>query len=84
MCLPVARGFWESGGEINMAGELDMKDISTVIDWAILNLNADPDRIGLSGISYGGGVNKIVMCRLFSDRNDVWRCYRYQHVGCCS
>jgi dipeptidyl aminopeptidase/acylaminoacyl peptidase len=38
-----------------MAGELDMKDVSTVIDWAIANTDADPDRIGLSGISYGGG-----------------------------
>lgn len=50
-------GFWGSGGEINMAGELDMNDVSTVIDWAIRNTNADPNRIGLSGISYGGGMS---------------------------
>ena len=54
-----ARGFWGSGGEINMAGELDMKDVSTVIDWVIANTNADPNRIGLSGISYGGGMSLL-------------------------
>lgn len=76
--VAAARGFWESGGEINMAGELDMKDISTVIDWAILNLNADPDRIGLSGISYGGGLRNEA-CLRFADHDH--RVYRYQHVG---
>jgi predicted acyl esterase len=50
-----SRGFWGSGGEISMAGPLDQQDVSTVIDWAIANLNTDASRIGLSGISYGGG-----------------------------
>ena len=54
-----ARGFWGSGGEINLAGLLDQADISTVIDWALANTNADPDRIGLSGISYGGGLSLL-------------------------
>jgi pimeloyl-ACP methyl ester carboxylesterase len=52
-----ARGFWESGGEINLAGALDMADVSAVIDWSLQNSNADPSRIGLSGISYGGGIS---------------------------
>ena len=54
-----ARGFWGSGGQINLAGELDVADVSTVIDWALANTNADPDRIGLSGISYGGGLSLL-------------------------
>jgi cephalosporin-C deacetylase-like acetyl esterase len=54
-----ARGFWESGGEINMAGELDQADISTVIDWMLKNTNADINRIGMSGISYGGGLSLL-------------------------
>lgn len=54
-----ARGFWGSGGEINLAGEKDLKDLSTVIDWALANTNADPARIGLSGISYGGGISLL-------------------------
>jgi predicted acyl esterase len=52
-----ARGFWGSGGQINLAGPLDMADISTVIDWTLANTHADPDRIGFSGISYGGGMS---------------------------
>lgn len=52
-----ARGFWQSGGVIDMAGSNDMADVSTVIDWAIKNTNTDPNRIGLSGISYGGGIS---------------------------
>jgi predicted acyl esterase len=52
-----SRGFWGSGGQINLAGSLDMADISTVIDWALANTNADPTRIGSSGISYGGGLS---------------------------
>ena len=54
-----ARGFWGSGGEINLAGLLDQADVSTAIDWVIANTNADPERIGLSGISYGGGLSLL-------------------------
>ena len=41
-----ARGFWGSGGQINLAGDKDVQDLSTVIDWALANTNADPARIG--------------------------------------
>lgn len=54
-----ARGFWGSGGQINLAGSLDMADVSTVLDWALANTNADVNRIGLSGISYGGGMSLL-------------------------
>ena len=54
-----ARGFWGSGGKINLAGLLDQADVSTAIDWVIANTNADPERIGLSGISYGGGLSLL-------------------------
>ena len=54
-----ARGFWKSGGEIAMGGILDQQDITTVITWALANTNADPARIGLSGISYGGGLSLL-------------------------
>eukprot|EP01040_Poterioochromonas_malhamensis_P018362 gene18362-21422_t len=40
-----ARGFWGSGGQINLAGSLDMADVSTVLDWALANTNADVNRI---------------------------------------
>jgi predicted acyl esterase len=54
-----ARGFWGSGGEINLAGEKDLKDLSAVIDWALANTHADPELVGLSGISYGGGISLL-------------------------
>jgi predicted acyl esterase len=54
-----SRGFWGSGGVVNLAGPLDMKDVTTVIDWALANTHADPNRIGLSGISYGGGMSLL-------------------------
>jgi pimeloyl-ACP methyl ester carboxylesterase len=54
-----ARGFWESGGEIDMAGLKDQADLSRVLDWALAETHADPARIGLSGISYGGGLSLL-------------------------
>eukprot|EP00604_Paraphysomonas_vestita_P002043 CAMPEP_0174819896 /NCGR_PEP_ID=MMETSP1107-20130205/3353_1 /TAXON_ID=36770 /ORGANISM="Paraphysomonas vestita, Strain GFlagA" /LENGTH=186 /DNA_ID=CAMNT_0016034175 /DNA_START=376 /DNA_END=933 /DNA_ORIENTATION=+ len=36
-----------------------MGDLQTVIDWVIANTNGDPDRIGLSGISYGAGISLL-------------------------
>jgi hypothetical protein len=59
-----ARGFWCSGGDIDLAGSKDVADLRTVIDWVLANTHADPERIGLSGISYGGG--EIIMCRGFN------------------
>lgn len=59
-----ARGFWgssqkrgEPGGEIDLARSKDIADVSAVIDWMLKNTHADANRIGLSGISYGGGIS---------------------------
>lgn len=54
-----ARGFWESEGEISLAGVPDQDDVKNMISWVIENTNADPERIGLSGISYGGGLSLL-------------------------
>ena len=54
-----ARGFWQSGGEIAMAGVMDQQDVSTVITWSLGKTNADALRVGLSGISYGGGLSLL-------------------------
>lgn len=54
-----ARGFWLSQGEISMAGIDDQNDVQNAITWVIQNTNADPTRIGLSGISYGGGLSLL-------------------------
>ncbi|WP_431041535.1 CocE/NonD family hydrolase [Streptomyces sp. P1-3] len=54
-----ARGFWQSGGEIETAGPPDIADASKVIDWALAHTLADPDRIGMGGVSYGAGISLL-------------------------
>jgi len=50
-----SRGFWDSGGEIDIAGPDTVGDVSKVIDWAIANAHADGTKVGVAGISYGAG-----------------------------
>ncbi|MDX6346649.1 MAG: hypothetical protein QOF84_1439 [Streptomyces sp.] len=50
------RGFGSSGGEIDVAGPKDTADATQVIDWALAHTPADPDRIGMAGVSYGAGI----------------------------
>lgn len=50
------RGFWLSGGEIDVAGPRDVADVSSVIDWALAHTPSDPQRIGMAGLSLGGGL----------------------------
>ncbi|MEV7829306.1 CocE/NonD family hydrolase [Streptomyces subrutilus] len=52
-----SRGFWLSGGQIEVAGPPDVADVSAVIDWALAHTPADPGRIGLGGVSYGAGIS---------------------------
>lgn len=53
------RGFWASGGQIETAGPPDIADASTVLDWLIASTSADPNRIGLGGVSYGAGISLL-------------------------
>ncbi|SDG76446.1 Predicted acyl esterase [Lentzea fradiae] len=50
-----SRGFWDSGGQIDIAGPDTVGDVSKVIDWAVANVRADGTKVGVAGISYGGG-----------------------------
>ncbi|MGI5403798.1 CocE/NonD family hydrolase [Streptomyces sp. CA-135486] len=50
------RGFWQSGGTIEVAGPPDIADASKVIDWALANTPADPAKVGMAGMSYGAGI----------------------------
>ncbi|MEV6394351.1 alpha/beta fold hydrolase [Streptomyces sp. NPDC051907] len=54
-----SRGFWQSGGRIEVAGPPDVADASKVIDWALANTPADPDRVGMAGVSYGAGISLL-------------------------
>ncbi|WP_326773433.1 alpha/beta fold hydrolase [Streptomyces sp. NBC_01445] len=54
-----SRGFWQSGGEIEVGGPEDIEDASKVIDWALANTQADPDKVGMAGVSYGAGISLL-------------------------
>ncbi|WP_432133795.1 MULTISPECIES: alpha/beta fold hydrolase [unclassified Streptomyces] len=53
------RGFWQSGGEIEVAGPPDIADAAKVIDWALAHTPADPRHIGMGGVSYGAGISLL-------------------------
>jgi predicted acyl esterase len=53
------RGFWQSGGYIEVAGPPDTADASKVIDWALANTPADPKQVGMAGLSYGAGISLL-------------------------
>ncbi|WP_225827521.1 CocE/NonD family hydrolase [Streptomyces naphthomycinicus] len=53
------RGFWQSGGQIEVAGPPDTADASKVIDWALAHTPADPDHVGMAGVSYGAGISLL-------------------------
>ncbi|MFC4066246.1 alpha/beta fold hydrolase [Actinoplanes subglobosus] len=58
-----ARGFWLSGGTIDVAGPRDIADASSAIDWLLAHTTADPGRIGIVGMSYGGGISLLTAAR---------------------
>ncbi|MGW2616081.1 alpha/beta fold hydrolase [Streptomyces sp. NPDC001500] len=53
------RGFWQSGGEIDVAGPRDVADASKVVDWALAHTPADAKHIGMAGVSYGAGISLL-------------------------
>ncbi len=53
------RGFYSSGGTVDLAGPHDVSDVSDVITWALAHTPADPARIGTAGLSYGAGVSLL-------------------------
>ncbi|KQW17212.1 CocE/NonD family hydrolase [Streptomyces sp. Root369] len=57
------RGFWQSGGEIEVAGPPDTADASKVIDWALANTPADERHIGMAGVSYGAGISLLTAAK---------------------
>ncbi|MFF8309950.1 CocE/NonD family hydrolase [Streptomyces lydicus] len=53
------RGFWRSGGQVDVGGPKDVADVSSVIDWALAHTPADRRRIGMVGLSLGGGLTLL-------------------------
>ncbi|MFF0345258.1 alpha/beta fold hydrolase [Kribbella sp. NPDC004875] len=54
-----SRGFWDTGGGIDIAGPPTVADVSKVIDWAGSHTPADTSRVAAVGISYGAGVSLL-------------------------
>lgn len=54
-----SRGFYRSGGKVDVSGPPTVKDVSSIIDWAGKNTKADLDRVGVLGISYGAGTSLL-------------------------
>ncbi|GHH36111.1 CocE/NonD family hydrolase [Streptomyces candidus] len=54
-----SRGFWLSGGQIEVAGPEDIADASAVIDWALAHTPADREKVGMAGVSYGAGISLL-------------------------
>jgi putative CocE/NonD family hydrolase len=53
------RGFKNSGGQIDFAGTATVKDVGTVIDWALKHADVNASEIGMLGDSYGAGVSLL-------------------------
>lgn len=57
------RGFYGSGGTIDVAGPQDVADVSTVITWLLGHTAADPAEIGVGGVSYGAGLSLLAAAK---------------------
>ncbi|MCO7227500.1 CocE/NonD family hydrolase [Pleionea sp. CnH1-48] len=58
-----SRGWGCSGGEVNVVGDKDMADLSSLVDWLDAYTDADMNNIGISGISYGSGISLMGLAR---------------------
>lgn len=52
-----ARGWGCSGGQVQTIGPQDRLDVSALIDYLEAHTPVDKQNIGISGISYGGGIS---------------------------
>lgn len=58
-----ARGFGASGGEVEVAGPLDVEDAGKAIDFLTARVGAAPTRLGFLGDSYGSGISQLIAAR---------------------
>src|SRR5256885_14121526 len=54
------RGWWDSGGKIEVAGPADIGDLSAVLDWLFAPTPAGPQRVGAARGAFGSGA---ALCR---------------------
>lgn len=55
------RGWYFAGGKIGVAGPLEMQDLNRAFDWLIANAPVNPQKVGVCGISYGGGQSLLAL-----------------------
>ncbi|MEE1928578.1 CocE/NonD family hydrolase [Streptomyces sp. TRM 70351] len=53
------RGFGASDGRFDAGGPLDVGDVSAVLDWALAHTDADPGRVGITGLSLGAALSLL-------------------------
>ncbi|MEW9898473.1 CocE/NonD family hydrolase [Chitinivorax sp. PXF-14] len=58
-----ARGFYLSGGQVEVAGPQDIRDVSSSLDWLAANTPADMNNLAVSGISYGSGIALMALAQ---------------------
>lgn len=58
-----ARGWGASQGEVNVASPEDIQDMSAAVDYMINQTHTDPEKIGASGVSYGGGISFLASAK---------------------
>jgi hypothetical protein len=54
-----ARGFWGSGGQIDIAGPRDVADASTVVDWLLAHTSTDRHTSEMADAAYGAGIGLL-------------------------
>lgn len=57
------RGWYFSGGEVDVAGPLDQKDGAAVLEWALARAsewNINTSAVAFMGISYGAGISLLM------------------------
>ncbi|MBB5019549.1 putative acyl esterase [Chitinivorax tropicus] len=57
------RGFWQSEGQVEVAGPQDIRDVSSALDWLQAHAPVDMKNVGISGISYGSGISLIALAQ---------------------
>lgn len=75
------RGWWATDGEAALGGEADWADFSNILTWALANLPVDPNNVGVSGVSLGGGASldqlskdsRVKTCAAISPYIDMYR-----------
>jgi predicted acyl esterase len=55
------RGWGCSEGELDILGPKDISDIKSIVNWVRDNTEVDMNNIGMSGISYGGGMSLMAL-----------------------